>query len=175
MFPTKTKPVYSYQFVDKMSASLTTFEMATELLRETMQDAEAAGAITLARAFVAARGVKDRLDEAEKAFSAIYNEVKEVRLPALFDAQGVPTVNLDEGYRVTVSQKVRASIKSGMKDGAIAWLKENKLADLVAESVNSSTLSAAAKSMAEDNLELNPDYFNVAVIPTTSVTKTNRS
>ena len=128
-------------------------------------------AIEFARAFVVLRQLKDKIDEAIKPFDKLFEDVKTVRLPAVFDLAGVPTVNLDEGYRVTVAYNTRASIKGGQKDAAFQWLRDNGLGDIVSETVNSSTLSAVAKSMVEENRELNPDLFNVHVLPTTSVTK----
>lgn len=133
-----------------------------------------ADVVEYTRAFVRVRGVKDRLDEVVKAFNSVYEELKTIKLPAKFEEAGVPTINLDEGFRVTVGHRLFASIKGGMKEEAYQWLRDNDLADLVTETVNASTLSAVAKSMAEENRELNEDLFSVAILPTTSVTKTKK-
>lgn len=129
-----------------------------------------------ARAFVRMREIKDQLEENLKPFNKFYDECKTIKLPELFERAGTTTVNLDEGYRVTVSQSIRASVREGLKEAALAWLRANKLGDLVQETINASTLSAAAKTLVEDeNRELDPDIFNVAVIPNTSVTRTKKS
>ena len=125
-----------------------------------------------ARAFVALRGIRDEIEELYKSINKTYDQWKSERLPNAFEAEGVPTVNLEEGYRVTVSEKVFASIRGGKKEAAYQWLRENGLASIVTETVNSSTLSAVAKTMAEENRELDADYFHVHIVPSTSVTKT---
>lgn len=143
--------------------------------KQMFQELEAAaelGPIELARAFVTMRHLKDHIEECFKEFNKKFEELKTVTLPAVFDGAGVPTVNLDEGYRVTVSHRLWASIRPGDKAAAFKWLRDNQLGDLVTETVNASTLSAAAKSMAEENRELSPDLFNVAIVPNTSVTRT---
>lgn len=142
-----------------------------DLVKEVME-AENSGPIEFARAFVALRTLKDQIEESLKPFSTLFEDVKGTRLPGKFDAAGIPTVNLDEGFRVTVSHSVRASIKGATKPEAYKWLRDNGLGDLVTETVNSSTLSAVAKSMAEENRELDPELFSVAIMPNTSVTKT---
>lgn len=147
-------------------------ERQVELLEPQLLAAEQGDVIEYARAFVQMRRVKDKLDELEKRVSKIYEVMKVEKLPAKFEEAGVPTINLDEGFRISVSHRVFASIKTDRKSEAYDWLRQNNLGDIISETVNSSTLSAVAKSMAEDNLELDADIFNVAVVNTTSVTKT---
>lgn len=157
--------------VDGINHLLDGVKMAViERLSETIRETEG-DAIELARTFVAMRQLRDNIDAALKPFDVMYAEVKDVKLPARFDEAGVPTVNLEEGYRVTVAHNTRASIKGDMKERAFEWLRANGLEDIVTETVNSSTLSAVAKSMVEENRELPDDIFNVAIMPTTSVTK----
>lgn len=136
--------------------------------------ADQGGVVEQTRAFVALRQIKDMFDASIKQLNLIYEDYKVNRLPTAFEAAGVPTVNLDEGYRVTVQHKLHASIRGDKKEEAYKWLNENGLGDLITNTVNASTLSAAAKSMAEDNIELPDEIFNVAIIPNTSVTKTKK-
>ncbi len=127
------------------------------------------GPIELSRVFVKIRLLKDEMDAIMKGFDAFYEELAKVKLPAVFDAHKVPSVSLDEGYRVTVSHALRASIRGGVdKEAAYQWLNENGLGDIVTRTVNASTLSAVAKTMAEDNRELDSELFNVAVLANTS-------
>lgn len=140
-------------------------------LASALRNADALDAVEYTRSFVAVRRVKDELDDIVKKFNALYEEMRTVKLPAKFEEAGVPTITLDEGYRVTVSHLVRASIKTDQREGAYQWLRDNGLGDLITPTVNASTLSAAAKSMQEDNQELVPEYFNVSILNQTSVTK----
>lgn len=140
-------------------------------LKSEVGAAEFNGPISFARAFVVLRILKDKIEETFKPFDELYRQIKEERLPASFDAMGVPTINLDEGYRVTVAHATRASIKGGQRDAAFEWLRDNGLEDIVTATVNASTLSAVAKTMAEENKELPEELFQTYVQPTTSVTK----
>jgi len=131
-------------------------------------------AIEVARAFVKLRHLKDRTEAVAKAISIAYEQIKTTTLPEAFDMAGVPSVNLEEGFRVTVSHKLYASIKKDMKEAALEWLRANDLGDLISPTVNASTLSAVAKTMGEENRELDPELFSVAIVPNTSVTPVKR-
>lgn len=125
--------------------------------------------IELARSFVALRILKEKLEVALKPFDAFYEEMAKVKIPTMFERHKVPNVTLEEGYRVQVSHTLRASIRGGQdKEAAYQWLRDNGLGDLVTETVNAATLSAAAKAMAEENRELDGDLFNVAIMANTS-------
>ena len=141
-------------------------------LSQDVAETEAQGVVEFTRAFVTMRTLKDQIEEALKPFDKFYEEVKGIKLPAAFEAHGVPTVTLEEGYRVTVAHNVRASVKGGQRDAAYKWLEDNGLGDIITQTVNASTLSALARSMAEENRELDSELFTVAIMPTTSVTKT---
>ena len=127
--------------------------------------------VEFARAFVSLRKLKDKIDELDKTFSKLFEPAKVEKLPQAFDRAGVPSVTLDEGYRVTVSQTVRASVRADQREGAAAWLRAHDMASVVTETINSSTLSGIARSMLEDGNELPSEHFSVAVISNTSVTK----
>jgi hypothetical protein len=141
-------------------------------LRPQLVQAESMEPVAFARAFVNLRDLKDRIDAAQKKVSGLYEEWKTVKVPEKFEQNGIPNINLDEGFRVGVSHRVFASVNKDKKDAAYAWLRENDLGDLITETVNTSTLSAVAKSMAEENKELEPSLFNISVVNNTSVTKT---
>lgn len=133
------------------------------------EDVDNLGPIEMARYFVKVRETKDELEKILKPFDAFYELLAKTKLPETFDRHGVPSVSLDEGYRVTVSHALRASIRGGVdKEAAYAWLNENGLGDIVTKTVNASTLSAVAKTMAEENRELESSLFNVAYLANTS-------
>ncbi len=127
----------------------------------------------LARAFVVMHRLQKRMlsdEEAFKDFKAWHREVKEHLVPQCFEQAGIENVPLSEGFRVGTSEAWRASIKPDQKVGAYAWLKENEKGDIIQPTVNASTLSALAKQMAETNNELPEEFFNTALVPSTSVT-----
>jgi len=108
-----------------------------------------------------------------KGGSDLINRLKTEIIPQLFEDHKTKTVTIvlpDGDRRVTVSELLRVSIGED-KDKAKKWLKENGLADLVIETVNAGTLASAARTMAEEGKELDPDLFKSIVMRTTSVTK----
>ena len=129
---------------------------------------------SLASAYVAIRAVKEQLSDAVDELNKLVENLKTTTLPQLFEDHDVRhvAVNVDgTAYRVGVSQRVVASIKADAKGAAYDWLRTHELGALVIETVNASTLASTAKTMLEEGKELDPDLFNVAIMPTTSVTK----
>lgn len=148
-------------------------------LEKELEAATKAGAVTLARAFVVLRKMADRMQErlkisdSGKAFGPTIQRYSTEVVPQVFEQAGVPHVPLDEGYRVGVSNTFRASIIGDKKVEAYAWLRDNGLPNVIAETVNASTLSAALKSEIEEkNVEPPVDLFKYAFVPGVSITAT---
>lgn len=120
--------------------------------------------------YKAMRDAHDALAAKMKDFKASLDTVKSELLPDMFQSRQVTSITV-EGYRFTVSSQTKASIRSGEKDEAFDWLRKNNLGDLIVETVNSQTLSSAAKQLMSEGKELDEDLFNVFLQPTTSVTK----
>lgn len=128
--------------------------------------------------------VKDAIDESLKAFKAKIDFAKEVTMPERLDTEEITTFNTDD-YRMTRTARVFASIKAGMVDGAYAWLRNPTGADpsspdfdertsydaIIKETVNSSALSAVAKEIMANGMELPEDLFGVVTKDGVSITK----
>lgn len=123
-----------------------------------------------AHVFRAVRGYGAVYAELTKVADDAINELKIKTIPEAFEREGVTTFTLADGSRVSVSSTVRASVKVGKKSEAYEWLKANNLADLITETVNAGTLSAAIKKMMEDGTEPPDDVFNVHVQSMASLT-----
>lgn len=144
-------------------------------LQKELVAASKAGPVQLARAFVVLHRLNDRMLSEEKAFKPykeLWGLTKSVTVPQCFEQAGVPNVPLSEGFRVGVSDTLRASVKPGMKSQAFAWLEGQHKSDLIQETLNASTLSAFARELGEKNEELPEDIFSVARLANTSVTRT---
>jgi hypothetical protein len=141
-------------------------------LEKELKQATKRGAIDLARCFIVFHRMMSVMGDKLKSLNALFEEYKVLRMPAAFEAAGVTHVPLDAGYRVGVNYTWRASIKGDMREKAYDYLRKN-YADCVIETVNSSTLSALARELQEEkNIELPSSMFNVAHVPSTSVTRT---
>lgn len=153
-------------------ADLLDFQLLTAKIEKELHKSKRGGAIALARSFVVLRALKRNLEETEKKFTALFEQFKNIEVPQMFEQEGVTSLPLAEGFRVGVSSAWRASIKEGMKPEAYKWLQENKLGDIIVETINASTLSATAKTLAEEeNRQLPDEFFNVLMQPNTSVTQ----
>lgn len=120
-------------------------------------------------AYIAVRDAYDALTEQAKALGELRRQLQYEVLPPVFERDGVTTVTLEQGYRCTVSETVRASMKD--KEQAIKWLRGHNLGDIIQSTVNAQTLAATARSLMEEGKNLDPDVFNVAIVHSVSATK----
>lgn len=163
--------------LNSVPCSRATFELLLALSYSTMprldaemESARAKGAVATARAYVVLYKLAESLEEFRKQFSELFERYKKDVVPAALDAEGVTSIPLDEGMRVGTQSRTFASIRPDSKDLAYDWLRQN-YPDLLVPTVNSSSLSSLAKQlMEEENRELPETLFNVALVPTTSVT-----
>lgn len=119
--------------------------------------------------YVVLKQLDEKLEDVAKGLGKIVEEIKTKTMPTLFERDKLTSCNTKMGYRVGVSMLTRASMVD--KEAAKQWLKDNGLGDIVTETVNAQTLAATAKTLLEDGKELDPELFNVILVPTTSVTK----
>ncbi len=114
-------------------------------------------------------GVVQVLEKATAAMKARVAYAREVSMPSRMDAEECQTFNTDR-FRVTRTAKLYASIV-GDKDVAFEWLRENELGSLIQETVNSSSLSGAAKELMLNGRELPEDLFKSHMKDGISITK----
>lgn len=117
------------------------------------------------------RDLHDKIDELKKAAYHLMNNYAMNVMPVVFEDEGVSTITLSSGYRVTISQRLNASIPADKKAEAYDWLVRNDLGDLITETVNSSSLSATARSLIEEGRQLPDDIFKTVILPQVSMTK----
>lgn len=122
--------------------------------------------------YIVLKDMADKLEEAIKPFKATVSLFKEKRVPDAFEAEGVTTLNLANGYRITTTSQARASIRAEAKEMAYQWLRDHEMEALISETVNASTLSATARQLMEEGRELPDELFSVHIQNGTSVTKT---
>jgi hypothetical protein len=169
----KPKPTKTYVLPSSVEA-MKLIKQLSDLVPVIQQEVHATygtGHMNVARAYIVTRLLVGTTQVALKPLGDTLEELKLSKLPEEFEAEGVnpPSANVDGAYRITLSSTLRASIRKGMKQKAIEWLKSHKLGDIVTTTVNASTLSATARVMAEENRELDQDLFNVGYIPGVSL------
>ena len=160
------------EFVD-VSSTISHLEDLVNRIEARIPDIKKASVADAARFFVCYHRINALLDDLGKKFGGGFEEFKVEILPSILDIEGQSSVPLDDGFRVGVQQKLYASIKGGKRDEAFDWLRENGLEDVITETVNASTLSAAVKVMIEDHFKEPPaEVFNLITKANSSVTKT---
>lgn len=78
-------------------------------------------AAELAATFVEVRAFYDLMDEMNVYITKIKNRMAQEDIPKAFESEGLTTLTLKGGYRVTISSQVRASTKD-METG-INWMR----------------------------------------------------
>ena len=116
------------------------------------------------------RRAYENLGNLRKIAEKVNTALKE-KVPEVFKESGVTSITVD-GYRYVATSTLRASIVKDTKLDASEWLRANELGDLIVETVNASTLSAAAKVQEEAGYGLDQDLFTVYRQPNLSITKT---
>lgn len=101
---------------------------------------------------------------------------REVSFPARLDAEDTKTTtSAATGHRMTRNAKIFASIISDTTGETLKraydWLRNHNLGSLIKETVNSSSLSAAAKELMENGQELPDDLFKIHTKDNVSITK----
>lgn len=169
--------ITAFSFSEPLVEAIEQLELASRRLRSEIAKAQRSGAVPLARAYLALYLLEKQVEDTLKPIGQTYDQTKTQWIPESFESEHITSVPLTDGYRIGVSSRLWASIKSDDKGGdrkaAFAWLRKNGLQDLIAETVNASSLSAAAKAMMEgENKELPSDLFNTTMVPNTSVNRT---
>lgn len=88
---------------------------------------------------------RDLLIEESKVKYARIDEICKVELPQLMGDDGINNITVDGVGRVSLRGDVFASISEQGKSEAFQWLRSTGKESLITETVNASTLKAAAK------------------------------
>lgn len=148
-------------------------EMLFHKMADMVDNIKKLSASQAAAEYVLIKNLADEYESIGKTLNDFRDKLKVEVVPAAFERDKITSFNTVDGYRVTMSQSVRCKMLD--KGLGYAWLRENKLGDLITETVNASTLAATARSMLEEGKELPPEYFETYLQPGTSVTKTKKA
>lgn len=131
---------------------------------------------TLARAYVALYRLNNALDQMKKVLGKLKETFSADIVPDSLELDQASTVKLAEGYTVTVSHKVRASVRDLKRYEAQDWLRDKGYGDIIKPSVNANTLSSLATTLLRDECtELPANLFNVVIRPEVRVTGAKKS
>ena len=125
----------------------------------------------LAEIMVGYRQNKDDLEAQLKVVNAYFDVLRFELIPERMESDGVDRIVYDGIGRLQTTGDALVAVKSGQKDAFHAWLKENKLGDLIQSTVNASTLKAFIKGRIKGGLTYPTDCLNVTPITRASITK----
>lgn len=119
--------------------------------------------------------LEERIYEVENQLKLLKRAAEQARtesFPARLDAEDCKTTtSKDTGHRMTRTARIFASIVNAKTEAAYQWLKDNNLGALIKPTVNSSSLSAAAKEAMENGTEFPEDIFSIHIKDAVSITK----
>jgi hypothetical protein len=92
-------------------------------------------------------------------------------IPNKMIAANQQTVTFKGVGRVALHPDLLISVKAGMKNKLCAWLRKNRLGDLIQGTVNSSTLRAWAKERMQKGKDVPRALLNVTPITRASITR----
>lgn len=126
--------------------------------------------ITAIKHYVAVREAVKQIKTAREALDDIEDQLSKQQIPDIMRAAGVKNVKLEGIGTVGISHRFSCSMID--KDAGFQYLRDNGHGGLITETVNSSSLSAFAKSLLEDDgVELPPEVFKVGTQAYTSIRK----
>lgn len=117
------------------------------------------------------RSANEIIKEARKALDEMAEQWSREFVPEAMREARVKTMTLEGVGRITISHRWSASIVEGKKPEAFQWVREANDGGIIQETINSSTLSAYAKSKFEGGVELPVHLFKVGQMAFTSITK----
>lgn len=196
--------------------ALSALDAATSQIAAVTDKMGDAKATEIATHLIMVTAAATRLEEIYKRLKGTVDFLRGVLIPDAFEREKATTFTLEIGYRVTVSQLLRASLNGDSgplqvwhgksadgqqasfcncsleeaqakapqgvsfkwtsakylgKEAGYWWLRCNDLGDIITETVNASTLSAVARKRLDDGFDMPEEHFNVAILPSTSITK----
>lgn len=125
----------------------------------------------LAEIMVGYRQNKDDLEAELKIVNAYFDVLRFELVPERMELDGVDRIVYDGIGRLQTTGDALVAVKPGQKEAFYAWLKKNKLEDLIQPVVNASTLKAFVKGRIKGGLSYPTDCLNVTPITRASITK----
>lgn len=114
---------------------------------------------------------KDTLAEQEKSINIRIEAISKQELPEAMDESGVSNIKIDGVGRISLRGEVYTSILSENREAAYEWLRATGRGSIITETVNASTLKAAAKSWLKNGEEIPQDLIRVTPMTIAVLTK----
>lgn len=126
----------------------------------------------LVKSFGKAKADKEAADEEAKARTAVYDFLRLVKIPSVFEEQEIKILKVDGVGRCQLAGDMYTAVVSGKKDDAFTFLRDTGRGDLIKEEVNASTLKAMLKDMVLKGEDIPEDIFKITPFTRASLVKT---
>lgn len=117
------------------------------------------------------RAKKDSLEAALKEMNEEFDFLRITKIPTVMNDEGVDRISVSGVGRVSLTADLHVSVKADRKEAFYEWLRDNGRADLIAETVNASTLKATVKNMYKTGEQVPEELLNVSPFERASITK----
>ena len=114
-------------------------------MEELIEKYKGVPAIDAARAMSGLRATKDELEERLKEVNIEYDFLRLTHLPEQLENEGIQNIKVEGVGKVTLRGDVYVSVLAENREEFHGWLRDTGRGDLIKDSVNASTLKAAAK------------------------------
>ena len=114
---------------------------------------------------------KDEIGEVEKVINIRIEEITKQLLPEAMDDEGVSNISIEGVGRITLRGEVYCSILADNREAAYNWLRDTGRGSLITETVNASTLKAAAKAWLKRGEEIPESLIKITAISVAVLTK----
>jgi hypothetical protein len=128
-------------------------------------------AIDAIRAMAELRARKDALEEQSKAIGAEYDYLRLEYVPERMEQEGIQNMKVDGVGKVSLRGDLYVSVLADNRDAFHEWLRETGRGDLIRDTVNASTLKAAAKDWIRSGEELPESLIKVTPYTQAVITK----
>jgi hypothetical protein len=116
------------------------------------------------------KDLKESQEDGLKDTNRVIEVITKNVLPEKMDEQGIQNVKIDGVGRVSLRGEVYASILAENRDRAYAWLRETGRASLITNTVNPSTLKAAAREWLKNGEEI-PEFIKITPVTVATLTR----
>jgi hypothetical protein len=127
--------------------------------------------VELAAELYALKIEKESISESEKVINKRIEEISKQLLPDAMDEDGISNIKIDGVGRISLRGEVYVSILAENREQAYQWMRDTGRGSLIVETVNASSLKAAAKAWLKGGEEIPENLIKVTPITIAVLTK----
>lgn len=120
--------------------------------------------VALATELARLKAEKETFESSTKELNARIDEIAKKELPEAMDEDGISNIKIDGVGRISLRGEVYTSILAENREAAYQWLRDTGRGSLITETVNASSLKAAAKEWLKYGEEIPESLIKVTPV-----------